>query len=67
MPAETPEPRYEAAAGRSLRRGPAERQAPGALIGEHTEEVLAEVGYDAEEIASLGTSGALGKVPREFA
>ncbi len=37
------------------------------LIGEHTEEVLAEVGYDAEEIASLRTSGALGKVPREFA
>jgi crotonobetainyl-CoA:carnitine CoA-transferase CaiB-like acyl-CoA transferase len=41
------------------------RAAP--LIGEHTEEVLAEIGYDADDIASLRDSGASGKVPREFA
>jgi len=41
------------------------RAAP--LIGEHTEEVLAEIGYDADDIASLRNSGASGTVPREFA
>ena len=39
---------------------------PAPLIGEHTEEVLAEAGYDAQGIASLRRSGALGAVPGEF-
>ncbi|HET9076976.1 MAG TPA: CoA transferase [Acidimicrobiales bacterium] len=39
---------------------------PAPLIGEHTEEVLAEAGYDAQGIASLRASGALGGVPGEF-
>jgi crotonobetainyl-CoA:carnitine CoA-transferase CaiB-like acyl-CoA transferase len=40
---------------------------PAPMIGEHTAEVLAEVGYDGEGIASLRQSGALGKVSGEFA
>jgi crotonobetainyl-CoA:carnitine CoA-transferase CaiB-like acyl-CoA transferase len=55
-----PPPVRFAGAPQSVRR-------PAPLIGEHTEEVLAEVGYDAEGIASLRSSGVLGKVPREFA
>jgi crotonobetainyl-CoA:carnitine CoA-transferase CaiB-like acyl-CoA transferase len=53
-----PPVRFEAAP-QSVRRA-----AP--LIGEHTDEVLAEVGYDENGIASLRRSGALGKVPGEF-
>jgi len=30
------------------------------LLGEHTDEVLAELGYDAPRIAELRTSGAIG-------
>jgi crotonobetainyl-CoA:carnitine CoA-transferase CaiB-like acyl-CoA transferase len=55
-----PPPVRFASAPQSVRR-------PAPLIGEHTEEVLGEVGYDAEDIASLRSSGALGRVPREFA
>jgi crotonobetainyl-CoA:carnitine CoA-transferase CaiB-like acyl-CoA transferase len=33
---------------------------PGPVLGEHTEEVLAAVGYSAEEIAALLASGAVG-------
>ncbi len=40
------------------------RAAP--LIGEHTETVLAEVGYDQGSLAGLRASGALGQVPAEF-
>jgi crotonobetainyl-CoA:carnitine CoA-transferase CaiB-like acyl-CoA transferase len=39
---------------------------PAPLIGEHTDEILAEVGYDTREIGSLRASGALGNVPGEF-
>ena len=39
---------------------------PAPLIGEHTDEVLAEVGYDHQGISSLRGAGALGKVPGEF-
>jgi crotonobetainyl-CoA:carnitine CoA-transferase CaiB-like acyl-CoA transferase len=55
-----PPPVRFAGAPQSVRR-------PAPLIGEHTEEVLAEVGYDVDDIASLRSSGALGRVPREFA
>ena len=40
---------------------------PAPLIGEHTEEVLAEAGYDQTELGSLRASGALGVIPAEFA
>jgi crotonobetainyl-CoA:carnitine CoA-transferase CaiB-like acyl-CoA transferase len=49
-----PPPVRFAAAPQSIRR-------PAPLIGEHTEEVLREAGYDAEGIASLRISGAFGK------
>jgi crotonobetainyl-CoA:carnitine CoA-transferase CaiB-like acyl-CoA transferase len=39
---------------------------PAPLIGEHTVEVLSEVGYDGQAIESLRKSGALGKVVGEF-
>lgn len=39
---------------------------PAPLIGEHTDEVLSEAGYDAERIASLRTSGVLGGAPAEL-
>ncbi len=40
---------------------------PAPLIGEHTEEVLAELGYDEGKVASLRAAGALGTAPAEFA
>lgn len=54
-----PPPVRFAGAPQSVRR-------PAPLIGEHTEEVLAEAGYDPQGIASLRGSGALGGVPGEF-
>lgn len=54
-----PPPVRFAGAPQSVRR-------PAPLIGEHTEEVLAEAGYDGQDIASLRTSGALGGIPGEF-
>lgn len=40
------------------------RHAP--RIGEHTDEVLLEAGYDQAEVAALRASGALGRVAGEF-
>ena len=40
---------------------------PAPLIGEHTEEVLAEAGYDGQAVAELRASGALPALPEEFA
>jgi crotonobetainyl-CoA:carnitine CoA-transferase CaiB-like acyl-CoA transferase len=40
------------------------REAP--LIGEHTDEILAEAGYGPQGIDALRASGALGRVPGEF-
>lgn len=40
------------------------RHAP--VIGEHTEEVLLEIGYDQAEVADLRASGALGRTAAEF-
>lgn len=40
-------------------RSPATIRRPAPELGEHTDEVLAELGYDAERIASLRTSGAV--------
>ena len=54
-----PPPVRFAAAPQSVRR-------PAPLIGEHTDEVLGEAGYDAQGIASLRKSGALGRLPGEF-
>jgi crotonobetainyl-CoA:carnitine CoA-transferase CaiB-like acyl-CoA transferase len=39
---------------------------PAPLIGEHTDEVLAEVGYGPEEVASLRAAGVLGRLPAEM-
>jgi crotonobetainyl-CoA:carnitine CoA-transferase CaiB-like acyl-CoA transferase len=39
---------------------------PAPLIGEHTDEVLAEVGYSPEELAGLRSTGALGELPAEM-
>lgn len=56
---EVPPPVLFANSPQSVRR-------PAPLIGEHTEEVLAEAGYEAERIQSLFDSGVLGGVPPEF-
>lgn len=45
---------------------PASVRRPAPLIGEHTDQVLEEAGYNAEGIAALRRSGALGTVPAEF-
>ena len=39
---------------------------PAPLIGEHTDDILHEIGYGAERIQSLRSSGVLGGVPAEF-
>ena len=54
-----PPPVRFAGAPQSVRR-------PAPLIGEHTEEVLAEAGYDGQAILSLRKSGAFGRLPGEF-
>ena len=54
-----PPPVRFAGAPQSVRR-------PAPLIGEHTYEVLTEIGYQEEGIASLRKSGALGSTPAEF-
>jgi alpha-methylacyl-CoA racemase len=41
-----------------LSRTPADPTRPAPAFGEHTDEVLAEVGYSAEEIAAMKESGA---------
>jgi crotonobetainyl-CoA:carnitine CoA-transferase CaiB-like acyl-CoA transferase len=46
---------------------PASVRRPAPLIGQHTEELLAEVGYDEAAINDLRQAGALPAVPAEFA
>ena len=40
---------------------------PAPLVGEHTDDVLGEIGYDPEKLAGLRASGVLGQVPAELA
>jgi crotonobetainyl-CoA:carnitine CoA-transferase CaiB-like acyl-CoA transferase len=47
-------------------RAPQAVRRPAPLIGEHTDAVLAEVGYDQGRVAALRASGALGQVPTEL-
>jgi crotonobetainyl-CoA:carnitine CoA-transferase CaiB-like acyl-CoA transferase len=42
-----------------LSRTPGEVRAPGPVLGEHTREVLASLGYDQEDVAALEESGAV--------
>jgi len=48
-------------------RAPQSVRRPAPLIGEHTDAVLAEVGYDQGRLAALRESGALGQLPAELA
>jgi crotonobetainyl-CoA:carnitine CoA-transferase CaiB-like acyl-CoA transferase len=48
-------------------RAPQGVRRPAPLIGEHTDEVLSEVGYAEGRLAALRASGALGQVPGELA
>ena len=48
-------------------RAPQSVRRPAPLIGEHTDEVLGEVGYGQEELAALRASGAVGQVAAELA
>ena len=41
-----------------LSRTPGGVRSPGPVLGEHTDEVLAEAGYSSEEIAAMKESGA---------
>lgn len=56
---EIPPPVRFAQAPQSVRR-------PAPLVGQHTDEVLAEAGYDPEGIAMLRRSGVLGDTPAEL-
>jgi crotonobetainyl-CoA:carnitine CoA-transferase CaiB-like acyl-CoA transferase len=47
-------------------RAPQSVRRPAPLIGQHTQEVLTEIGYQEEGIASLRKSGALDGTPAEF-
>ncbi len=46
---------------------PQQVRRPAPLIGEHTAEVLAEVGYDQGRVAALRASGAMGRVAADMA
>jgi crotonobetainyl-CoA:carnitine CoA-transferase CaiB-like acyl-CoA transferase len=46
---------------------PQQVRRPAPLIGEHTAEVLAEVGYDQGRVAALRASGAMGQVSADMA
>jgi crotonobetainyl-CoA:carnitine CoA-transferase CaiB-like acyl-CoA transferase len=48
-------------------RAPQDVRRPAPLIGEHTESVLAEIGYDQGRLAALRASGAVGQVAAELA
>ena len=39
---------------------------PGPMTGEHTEEVMAELGYSAEEIARMEESGAIVQIDKSL-
>ena len=45
--------------------GAADRYGPGVLAGEHTDELLAELGYDAEAVAALRAGGTVTSEPTD--